>query len=180
MTREEIKLIFPDASDEQITKLLNKSNAEVATEKGKVQKLQAKADSADELQRQLDEINAQGQSELEKANSRIAQLEKQNAKMLQREALANVGITGEDADNLIKEDGTLDYATLDKVIKEREAKAATAKEQEIANNSTNPNGDKGSSREKDPDDKPEDVKNAELLVFSTVSKDAMSARDYYK
>ena len=105
--------------------------------------------------------------------------EKQNEKMLQREALANVGITGEDADNLIKEDGTLDYATLDKVIKEREAKAATAKEQEIANNSTNPNGGKDVAG-KDPDDKPEDVKNAEQLVFATVNKDMMSARDYYK
>lgn len=180
MTRDEIKVIFPDASDEQITKILNKSNAEVANEKGKLQKLQAKADSADALQKQLDDINAQGQTELEKANNRIAQLEKQNAKMLQREALANVGITGEDADNLIKEDGTLDYATLDKVIKEREAKAATAKEQEIANNSTNPNGGKDVAGAKDSDDKPEDVKNAEQLIFSTVSKEAMSARDYYK
>ena len=35
MTREEIKLIFPEATDEQITKMLNQSNTEVATEKAK-------------------------------------------------------------------------------------------------------------------------------------------------
>ena len=39
MTREDVKKIFPEATDEQITAFLNQSNSDVAREKAKVQKM---------------------------------------------------------------------------------------------------------------------------------------------
>ena len=68
MTREDVLKLFPDATDEQITNLLNQNNSEVATEKNKVKQYKAKAESADELQKKLDELEAGNLSDLEKAN----------------------------------------------------------------------------------------------------------------
>ena len=44
MTREDVKKIFPDATDEQITSFLNQSNSDVAKEKAKNQKLKEDAE----------------------------------------------------------------------------------------------------------------------------------------
>ena len=69
MTREDVLKLFPEATDEQITNLLNQNNSEVAKEKNKVSQYKAKADKADELQTQLDELQAGNLTELEKANN---------------------------------------------------------------------------------------------------------------
>lgn len=61
MTREDVKKIFPDATDEQITNFLNQSNSDVAKEKAKAQKLKDEADKSKEVAEQL----AQAQKELE-------------------------------------------------------------------------------------------------------------------
>ena len=68
MTREDVLKLFPEATDEQITNLLNQNNSEVATEKNKTKQYKAKADTADDLQKQLDDLQAGNMSELEKAN----------------------------------------------------------------------------------------------------------------
>ena len=39
MTREDVLKLFPEATDEQITNLLNQNNSEVATEKNKAKQL---------------------------------------------------------------------------------------------------------------------------------------------
>ena len=70
MTREDVKKIFPDATDEQISSFLNQSNADVAKEKSKNQTLKEKAEKADELQKQIDEIERQNMSELEREKKR--------------------------------------------------------------------------------------------------------------
>ena len=49
MTREQVLKLFPDATDEQITNLLNQSNKEVLNEKNKISQYKEKADKADEL-----------------------------------------------------------------------------------------------------------------------------------
>ena len=56
MTREQVLKLFPDATDEQITGLLNQTNSEVAREKEKNKAYKEKADNADELQKKLDEF----------------------------------------------------------------------------------------------------------------------------
>lgn len=148
MTREDVLKLFPDATDEQITNLLNQNNSEVAREKGKADKYKADAQKADDLQKQLDDLNNQNLSdserankELEKANQRIAELEKAQAIATQRNSVAEkFKVTSEQAKQIVKDDGSFDYDVLGQIISDKENAAATAKEQEIANNATNPGG----------------------------------------
>ena len=60
MKREDVLKLFPEATDEQITNLLNQSNKEVLNEKNKIAQYKEKADKADELQAKIDELESNG------------------------------------------------------------------------------------------------------------------------
>lgn len=142
MTREDVIKLFPDATDAQVTNLLNQSNSELAKEKAKADRYKADAQKSTDLQKQLDELQAGNLTELEKANKaletanqQIADLQKSNAIRDQREAaMTNFKITAEQAKTVVKDDGSLDYTELGKIMSEKETAAAQAKEQEIAKN----------------------------------------------
>lgn len=155
MTREDVIKLFPEATDEQITKLLNQNNSEVAKEKGKSESLKAEIDSlkesatnAEELQKKIEEIEQSKMTEtekiakeLEKSNAKVAELEKSISIQNQRAAAAeSYKITAEQAKQVIKDDGTVDHIVLGQIIADKESAAALAKEQEIANLSGNPGG----------------------------------------
>lgn len=183
MTREDVLKLFPEATDEQITNLLNQNNSEVAKEKNKVSQYKAKADKADELQTQLDELQAGNLTELEKANKaletanqQIADLQKSNAIRDQREAaMTNFKITAEQAKTVVKDDGSLDYTELGKIMSDKEIAAAQAKEHEIAKHQDIPGGGStgGSGKEKTAD-----VENAEQITFGNPAANA-EAKNYY-
>ena len=187
MTRDDVLKLFPDATDEQITNLLNQNNSEVAKEKNKVNQYKDKANSADELQKRLDELEAGQLTEVEKANKaleaaneQIAKLQKDNAIRDQREAaMTNFKITADQAKSVVKDDGSLDYESLGKIISEKETASAKAKEEEIANNSTNPGG--GSATGDNGDDKTEAEKVAESIGKSLagVNESAKSIVESY-
>lgn len=180
MTREQAKqnlisIGVAEPTDEQISNYLNQVNGETQREKDKANQYKAKADKADELQTQLDEIEAGKLTEVEKvnkdleaANNLIAKLQKNNAVRDQREsAMTNFKITAEQAKTVVKDDGSLDYTELGKIMSEKEMAAAQAKEQEIANNTTNPGGSSaGGDKETE---KPADVENAEKIAFGETS-----------
>ena len=169
MTREDVLKLFPEATDEQITNLLNQNNSEVAKEKNKVSQYKATADTADSLQKQLDDLQAGNMTELEKANKaletanqQIADLQKSNAIRDQREAaMTNFKITAEQAKTVVKDDGSLDYTELGKIMSEKETAAAQAKEQEIAKNQDIPGG---GSNKSGADNKTNAEKIAESLI----------------
>ena len=141
MTREDVKKLFPDATDEQITQLLNQNNREVKAEKDKADGYKDKAAKADALQKQLDDAANADKSELQKALDRVAELENANKIAAQKkDAIANFKITAEQADKVVKEDGSIDYVELGQIITAKEAAAASAKEKEISERSTNPGG----------------------------------------
>ena len=187
MTRDDVLKLFPDATDEQITNLLNQNNSEVAKEKNKVNQYKDKANSADELQKRLDELEAGQLTEVEKANKaleaaneQIAKLQKDNAIRDQREAaMTNFKITADQAKSVVKDDGSLDYESLGKIISEKETASAKAKEEEIANNSTNPGG--GSATGGNGNDKTEAEKVAESIGKSLagVNESAKSIVESY-
>ena len=187
MTRDDVLKLFPDATDEQITNLLNQNNSEVAKEKNKVNQYKDKANSADELQKRLDELESGQLTEVEKANKaleaaneQIAKLKKDNAIRDQREAaMTNFKITADQAKSVVKDDGSLDYESLGKIISEKETASAKAKEEEIANNSTNPGG--GSATGGNGDDKTEAEKVAENIGKSLagVNESAKSIVESY-
>jgi membrane-associated HD superfamily phosphohydrolase len=161
MSREQAKqnlvaLGIAEPTDEQVTNYLNKVNGEIQKEKDNAAEYKEKAEKADELQKKLDDMEAGNLSEIEKANKAleaanktIADMQKSNAIRDQREAaMTNFKITAEQAKTIVKEDGSLDYAELGKIMSEKETAAAQAKEQEIAKNQAVPGGGAGGNKGK--------------------------------
>lgn len=192
MTREQAKqnlisIGVAEPTEEQVSNYLNQVNGETKKEKDRADGYKAKADAADDLQKQLDEIQAGNLTELEKANKaldtanqQIADLQKSNAIRDQREAaMTNFKITADQAKSVVKDDGSLDYESLGKIISEKETASAKAKEEEIANNSTNPGG--GSATGGNGDDKTETEKVAENIGKSLagVNESAKSIVESY-
>lgn len=146
MKRED--LIAMGLSEENADKIMADYGSSVQRAKAKVEEYKTKADKAEELQKQLDDIEQgklteveQANKNLEKANARIAELEKAQAIATQRSnAASKFNVTAEQAAQIVKDDGSFDYDVLGKIISEKETAAAQAKEQEIANGSTNPGG----------------------------------------
>lgn len=173
MTREDVKKIFPEATDEQITAFLNQSNSDVAREKAKAQKMKEDAEKAEALEKELEELKQQNMTEAEKAElerqkekaaneKRISDLESALATS-QREALvgkitsifANAGMKGDaytgaikafsnmNADDALKEAQTF----VDGISAENKTALDTAKaawEKEALENTPNPGGGNGS------------------------------------
>ena len=156
MTREQAKALLvtlgiAEPTEDQITNYLNSVNKEVKSEKDRAEKYKAESEKAAELQKKLEEINNQGLSDVEKANkateqanARIAELEKSLKTMTVQNKLSALGITGDDATNLISADGEINFDTLGQILTTREKNAAAAKEAELAGNAGNPGGQGGS------------------------------------
>ena len=149
MKREE--LIAMGISEENADKIMADYGSGIQKANAKADQYKSKADKADALQAELDKINEQNMSEterankeLEKANARIAELERTDAIRTQRAlAIDKFKITAEQAKEVVKDDGSLDYEKLGQIISEKETASANAKEQEIANNAGNPGGGNG-------------------------------------
>ena len=112
---------------------------------------------------------------METANARIAELEKTQAIANQRSNAAfKFNISAEQASQVIKDDGSFDYEVLGKIISDKETAAAQAKEQEIANGTTNPGGGSAGGSES----KTADVENAEKITFGNASA-SEEAKNHY-
>lgn len=182
MKRED--LIAMGLSEENADKIMADYGSSVQRAKAKVDEYKTKADKAEELQKQLDDIEQgklteveQANKNLEKANARIAELEKAQAISKQRaDAATKFNVTAEQASQIVKDDGSFDYDVLGKIISEKETAAAQAKEQEIANGSTNPGG--GTAGGNKENEKTADVENAEKITFGSNSATAEEKNHY--
>ena len=185
--KENLILIgIAEPTDEQITNYLNQMQGETKKYSDKADKYKDDAEKVKELQAKLDEIEKQNMSEIELANKekelandKVSELEAKIKAMELKTSLAEKGIVGEQADKLIESlgSGSLDVELLGQIITEREQASATAKEQEIANNSGNPGGGKGKQED---DDKPADVVNAEKMGALFGNKaESDTNRDFY-
>lgn len=157
MTRAEAKqkLIsfgISEPTDEQVTDFLNTIGAETKKEKDRADGLKAKADKADELQTQLDDLNSQNLSDIEKANAErdkalnsVAVLEKTIKSMQLKTGLAEQGIVGEQADKLIESlnGGSFDTALLGQIISEKNKTAIADYEKKNLHDTPNPDGGTG-------------------------------------
>lgn len=171
MTRNDVLKLFPEATDDQITNLLNKSGEEMAREKEKTNQYKAKADKADELQTQLDELQNGDMTELEKANKaletanqQIAKLQKDKAvRDLRESAMSDFGITAEQAKTVVKEDGSFDTTSLGKIISDMKANAIAEYEKNALKGTPNPNNG-GNNNNGDTGNKTNAEKIAESLI----------------
>lgn len=114
LTREKAKeklisLGIEEPTEEQITKFLNDVNSETQKEKEKAETLKAKADKAEELERQLNELKTQGLTEAEKlaqeleiANKNIAELERNNVLSEVKNVFNSAGLKEEDYNDYLK------------------------------------------------------------------------------
>lgn len=178
MTREDVKKIFPDATDEQITSFLNQSNSDVAKEKAKSQKLKEQADKADQYEKELEELKQQNMTDAEKLEAerqkekadnekRISDLEKALAES-NRKALtsdistmfANAGLSTGTYSGAIKafsampaEEAIKEAETFVKGVSEANKTALdTAKanwEKEVLEGTPNPGGGKNNSKKEE-------------------------------
>ena len=160
MTREQAKqkLIsfgVAEPTDEQISDLLNSINAETKKEKDRADGYKAKADKADELQSQLDELNSQNMTEVEKAtkalesaNQKIAELEKRDVIRTQRaNAMEKFGLTAEQASKVVTDDGDTDYEVLGQIFADSKKSAIAEYEKQKLDGTPNPSGSTGGSGE---------------------------------
>ena len=116
------------------------------------------------------------QKDLDSASAKIAELEKTQAIAAQRSnAASKFNISAEQASQVIKDDGSFDYEVLGKIISDKETAAAQAKEQEIANGTTNPGGGNAGGGGKE---KTADVENAEKISFGSNSA-SEEAKNHY-
>lgn len=148
MKREE--LIAMGISEENVEKIMADHGSAVQEANAKAEQYRQKAETADDLQKKLDDLEAGNLSDLEMANKnlesaqkKIAELEKNNAIRDQREkVMEKMKVTSEQAKQIVKDDGNIDYDVLGQITSDKESAAAEAKEKEIADNSTNPGGGK--------------------------------------
>ena len=178
MTREDVKKIFPDATDEQITSFLNQSNSDVAKEKAKSQKFKEQADKADQYEKELEELKQQNMTDAEKleaerqkekaeAEKRFSDMENSlaeaNKKLLFSEistTFANAGLSIEIYSGAIKafsimpaEEAKKEAEAFVKGVSEENKSALdTAKanwEKEVLNNTPNPGGGKNNDKKEE-------------------------------
>lgn len=178
MTRDDVKKIFPDATDEQITSFLNQSNSDVAREKAKAQKMKEDAEKAKALEEELEELKKQNMTEAEKQEAERKKEKEENEKRISdletalaesnRKALTsditsmfvNAGLPKETYAGAIKafssmpeEDAMKEAETFVKGVSEANKTALeTAKatwEKETLDNTPNPGGGKGSGKKEE-------------------------------
>lgn len=146
MKREDLAAM--GLTDEQIEKVIAENGKDVQTANAKATKNNAELERLQGIEREFNAMKDQNLSEqekaakqLEEANNRIAELEKAQTLATQRTSAADkFKITSEQAAQVVKDDGSFDFDVLGKIISDKETAAAQAKEQEIANGSTNPGG----------------------------------------
>lgn len=155
MTREDVLKLFPDATDEQITNLLNQNNSEVAREKNKAGKDKEELARLKEVEKEYNEFKEQGMPENEKtakalelANQKIAELEKRDVIRTQRaNAMEKFGLTAEQASKVVTDDGATDYEVLGQIFADSKKSAIAEYEKQKLDGTPNPGGSTGGSGE---------------------------------
>ena len=155
MKREE--LIAMGISEENADKIMADYGSTVQKANAKAEQYKEKANKADELQTQLDELNSQNMTEVEKAtkalesaNQKIAELEKRDVIRTQRaNAMEKFGLTAEQASKVVTDDGATDYEVLGQIFADSKKSAIAEYEKQKLDNTPNPGGTKvGSDNEK--------------------------------
>ena len=153
MKREE--LIAMGISEENADKIMADYGSTVQKANAKAEQYKAKADKADELQSQLDELNNQNMTEVEKAtkalesaNQKIAELEKRDIIRTQRaNAMEKFGLTAEQASKVVTDDGATDYEVLGQIFADSKKSAIAEYEKQKLDGTPNPGGSTGGSGE---------------------------------
>lgn len=192
MTRQEatqylITLGIAEPTEEQVSSYLNTLTDQLKAESAKSAKYKAEALKAEELQKQLDELKNNGLSEAEKltkdleaANKRISELQRDNVRAEVKAILSGAGLEEEQyskfIDGFVSEDLETSKGRASAFAETVSGIRASAAEKLKEDKMDKTKGLGGGTN----NDKPEDVLNAGNIVFGGISKESIAARDYYK
>ena len=154
MSREDAKknliaLGVAEPTEEAITNYLNTLQSATKSAEDRANRYKADADRVKELTKQIEEMNNEKLSDVEKANKATEDAMKEIAKLQQTvkqmelsKSLAEIGIVGDDATSLVGEDGALDVAKLGEILTAREKNAVAVYQKQALDNTPSPNGGK--------------------------------------
>lgn len=144
-----IDLGVSEPSEDAITNFLNVASKEIKNAKDEADRNKASAARVKELEEQLDTLNSQNMTEVEKANKatedalkQVSALKKTVMQMQRAKELAEIGIVGDEAEAMFNEDGSLNVSKLGEIITGREKTAVANFEKDALLKTPNPEGGK--------------------------------------
>ena len=188
MSREEAKQFLinsgvAEPTDEAISNLLNTIHTSVKSAEDKASRYKEEAAKVAELKKQLDDINNEKLTDAEKsakaveeANAKVQQLEMTVKTMQLQKSLAEIGIVGEDATQLIGEDGSLNTTKLGEILAAREKNAVDVYKKQALDSTPSPDGKKD---DPEPDKPYKDIADR-VAADRKAENEAVSIIDSYK
>ena len=148
MTRAEIIKLFPDATEEQISGILNAHHKEMDAEREKTKDAKDSVAKVAELQAQIEELSTKDAPEIEKIQKQLDKITSEYEKaqttiknMELKNSLLGQGISSEDADSFIEQmrSDKFDASVLGTII----ANSISAHDKEKMQNTPDPAGAQG-------------------------------------
>lgn len=183
MTREDIKKQFPDATEEQITAILNINGTDIEAEKKKnvdpkvLKQLQADSEAYKKLQEAGLTDAEKLQKALDDATASKAEFAKKSNRLDVEKILVGAGLTEEDykdlIDGLVSEDAEASKALATNLASmlTKQKEAAVQKTKEELMDGTQTPGSGGNGGGEDDKEKTPDIKFAEMAASSKAEAD---------
>ena len=161
LKREEVKqkLVewgIENPTDEQISDYLATISKETKSAEDRANKFKADSDRVRDLEKQIEELNAANMTDLELSNKKaedaekkVAELQATVTQMKLLKSLADIGITGDEANGLFNEGGSLNTEQLGKIIESREKAAVATYQKQTLDSTPAPDGKKGEDGEEE-------------------------------
>lgn len=183
-----IEMGVAEPTEEQVNSYIAVISNELKASEDRAARFKAESDKVKDLEKQLNELNnakltdeERSAKAVEEANQRVLELENTVKTMQLQKALAEIGIVGEDATDLVGEDGNLNVEKLGQIIGAREKSAVDVYKKEALDGTPAPDGKKGSEGE---DDDKGDPLTKDIVDRAVASKkaetEAVSIIDSYK
>lgn len=161
LKREEVKqkLVewgIENPTDEQISDYLATISKETKSAEDRANKFKADSDRVRDLEKQIEELNTANMTDLELSNKKaedaekkVAELQATVTQMKLLKSLADIGITGDEANGLFDEGGSLNTEQLGKIIESREKAAVATYQKQTLDSTPAPDGKKGEDEEEE-------------------------------
>ena len=182
-----IEMGVAEPTEEQVNSYIAVISNELKASEDRAARFKADSDKVKDLEKQLNELNnakltdeERSAKAMEEANQRVLELETTVKTMQLQKGLAEIGIIGDDAADLVDEDGSLNIEKLGEIIGAREKAAVDVYKKEALDNTPAPD-DKGNPD--DGDDKGDPL-TKDIVDRAVASKkaetEAVSIIDSYK
>ncbi len=183
-----IEMGIAEPTEEQVNSYIAVISNELKASEDRAARFKAESDKVKDLEKQLNELNnakltdeERSAKAVEEANQRVLELETTVKTMQLQKSLAEIGIVGEDATDLVGEDGNLNVEKLGQIIGAREKSAVDVYKKQALDDTPAPDGKKGSEGE---DDDKGDPLTKDIVDRAVASKkaetEAVSIIDSYK